>query len=98
MQWELKVKDQIDQKWKTIESGPPSNTNYEDNARYTGGYCLAPGRYAVIFYDLFEDGMCCTFGEGEYAGYVDGKKQFSSPTDAGKWKQQTYQFTMYAMS
>ena len=75
--WELKKK-QINRKWKTIQSGPPANTNYAGNTRYTGGYCLSPGRYAIIIYDLFSDGLCCAFGKGEYAGYEETILLFSN--------------------
>ena len=36
--------------------------------------------------------MCCSSGDGKYAGYVDGTKRFSSPNGESKWEQRVHNF------
>ncbi|KAL7529567.1 hypothetical protein ACHAXR_006401, partial [Thalassiosira sp. AJA248-18] len=90
--WKLEVLD--GKKWTQIESGPPDVSNYADNNRYIGVYCLSPGEYKFTILDLFEDGICCTFGEGQYAGFVGGNEKFSSPTGDSKWRKRRHRFSI----
>ena len=89
--------------WVEIESGPPDGTNYADNTRYIGQYCLKEkdepansGRYRFKIMDLFSDGICCGYGSGSYAGYVNGVKQFASPVGDSDWSMQSHRFTVTA--
>lgn len=79
---------------KELYSGPPEGTKYDKRQRYVGGYCLPPGTYRFIMNDLFKDGMCCSFGRGSYAGYLDRKKIFSSPEDDENWARRGHTFTV----
>ncbi|KAL7547206.1 hypothetical protein ACHAWF_010523 [Thalassiosira exigua] len=79
-------------KWTQIESGPPGAFNYAKNTRYLGVYCLRQGDYRFTIRDMYKDGMCCSFGEGHYAGYLDGSKQFSSPSGESKWALRRHRF------
>ena len=55
--WDISQGDNI------VASSPP----YADNlAEDTETLCLSPGNYVVTFYDAYEDGMCCQWGEGSY--------------------------------
>lgn len=79
--------------WSTLAKGPPSGTIYQDNKRYTGGYCLQSGTYKFIINDKFKDGMHAgTRGDGGFVGYVNGIKRFTSPVTDSNWAQKSYQF------
>jgi hypothetical protein len=55
--WDISQGDNI------VASSPP----YADNlAEDTETLCLSPGNYVVTFYDVYQDGMCCQWGEGSY--------------------------------
>ena len=75
-----------------LYAGPPSDTNYEGERRYLGGYCLSPGTYKFVMKDLWSDGMCCDSGEGKYAGYLQGREIFSSPTGDEDWERRGHEF------
>ncbi|KAL9184535.1 hypothetical protein ACHAXT_012505 [Thalassiosira profunda] len=94
--WQLKKRR--NNKWVTIESGPPQGRNYGSNQRYTGKLCLPAGKYRFIIKDKFQDGMCCSFGQGRYAGYVDRKRIFSSPSGAQNWARRIHDFSVSAPS
>ena len=79
---------------KEIAAGPPDNRNYGKRQRYIGAYCLPPGQYRYIILDKFKDGMCCDFGEGSYAGYLDNEKIFTSPTGDENWERRGHAFTV----
>ncbi|KAL7530881.1 hypothetical protein ACHAXR_003725, partial [Thalassiosira sp. AJA248-18] len=79
---------------KEIYIGPPPKRRYGKRQRYIGMYCLPPGRYKYVIQDLFKDGMCCTFGEGKYAGYIGNEKIFSSPTGDENWEKRGHPFTI----
>jgi hypothetical protein len=79
--------------WSTLAKGPPSGTIYQDNKRYTGGYCLQTGTYKFIITDKFKDGMHAgSRGDGGFVGYVNGVKRFASPVTDSNWAQKSYQF------
>mmetsp|Transcript_44278 Transcript_44278/g.79432 ORF Transcript_44278/g.79432 Transcript_44278/m.79432 type:complete len:418 (-) Transcript_44278:222-1475(-) len=90
--WTLKKRQ--DNKWAQIQSGPPDGKNYSGNNRFIGGFCLSAGNYKFTILDLFKDGMCCSSGDGKYAGYVDGTKRFSSPNGESKWEQRVHNFSI----
>ena len=79
--WTLKTTD-----GDLVQKGPPDNTNYADNTRYLGGFCVAPGSYVFTVYDKFKDGMCCGTGAGSYAVELDGLPMFASPAGDEDWE------------
>lgn len=79
---------------KELQAGPPAGMNYDKRQRYVGRYCLPPGNYRWIIRDKFKDGMCCNFGPGKYAGYLNKKKIFSSPDDDEDWERRGHTFTV----
>lgn len=93
--WTLMKK--VGKSWARIAKGPPAGTRYQDNKRYTGGYCLAAGTYKFEMTDKFKDGMHAGVkGDGGFVGYVNGVKRFSSPTTETNWSTKTYQFRVAA--
>ena len=42
--------------------------------------------------------MCCSFGQGRYAGYVDRKRIFANPSGAENWARRIHDFTVSAPS
>eukprot|EP00571_Detonula_confervacea_P016091 CAMPEP_0172310254 /NCGR_PEP_ID=MMETSP1058-20130122/11375_1 /TAXON_ID=83371 /ORGANISM="Detonula confervacea, Strain CCMP 353" /LENGTH=369 /DNA_ID=CAMNT_0013023031 /DNA_START=8 /DNA_END=1117 /DNA_ORIENTATION=- len=88
--WQLKTRQ--GNKWIQTESGPPGNNNYADSKEYTGGYCLPSGDYRFIVLDLFSDGICCSSGNGQYSGYVDGSTIFSLTNDDSDWEKKVHGF------
>ena len=93
--WKLEAKND-DNNWNAIESNPPAGSNYADNSRYIGVYCLSPGQYKFTIVDKFKDGICCTFGEGSYAGFVGSAQVFNSPDGHSKWRKRRHRFTISA--
>lgn len=87
--WKLEVRE--DSKWTKIQSGPPDGFNYADKSHYIGVYCLPPGKYKITVFDLYKDGICCTYGEGQYFGAVHGSTQFSS-SGSSDWAAQKHRF------
>lgn len=78
-----------------IMRGPPSGTNYASNTRYLEGICLPVGEsYKFVIIDSFKDGICCDWGSGSYAGYVNGVKKMSSPRNAIAWGKRVHRFTI----
>eukprot|EP00584_Thalassiosira_punctigera_P019946 CAMPEP_0172571812 /NCGR_PEP_ID=MMETSP1067-20121228/132666_1 /TAXON_ID=265564 ORGANISM="Thalassiosira punctigera, Strain Tpunct2005C2" /NCGR_SAMPLE_ID=MMETSP1067 /ASSEMBLY_ACC=CAM_ASM_000444 /LENGTH=387 /DNA_ID=CAMNT_0013364225 /DNA_START=182 /DNA_END=1345 /DNA_ORIENTATION=- len=79
---------------KELYSGPPGDKKYDKEERYVGVYCLSPGTYKFVIYDIFKDGMCCSFGQGKYSGYVGNTKVFSSPDGDADWEKRGHQFNI----
>jgi hypothetical protein len=91
--WSLLKSSNGGNTWSTLAKGPPSGTIYQDNKRYTGGYCLQRGTYKFIITDKFKDGMHSgTRGNGGFVGYVNGVKRFASPVTDSNWARKSYQF------
>lgn len=56
-----------------VASEPSSNSNFADNSDYDFSYCVTAGQqYTLKMTDLYNDGMCCEFGNGFYKFGVDG--------------------------
>lgn len=87
--WTLKTADGA-----LVKKGPADNSQYGDNTRYLGGFCLAPNTYKFTIFDQFSDGMCCGSGEGSYEITIDGAKKFSSPVGDEDWKMRVHTFTV----
>mmetsp|Transcript_39014 Transcript_39014/g.68570 ORF Transcript_39014/g.68570 Transcript_39014/m.68570 type:complete len:323 (+) Transcript_39014:329-1297(+) len=83
---------------KELYSGPPADKKYDKTERYLGVYCLSPGTYKFVIDDLFKDGMCCSFGQGKYAGYVGNTEIFSSPNDDENWDRRSHLFKIASSS
>jgi hypothetical protein len=43
-----------------------SITGYPGEETYTTTFCLSNGDYTFVVYDLYSDGMCCSYGDGSY--------------------------------
>lgn len=43
-----------------------SITGYPGEESFSTTFCLASGDYQFVVYDLYSDGMCCSYGEGSY--------------------------------
>ena len=53
------------------DSDPTYIQNY--SGHYTTKICLPIARYRFVIYDINGDGLCCTYGLGEYTLHFDGK-------------------------
>jgi len=49
-----------------------SGNGFENNQLYQVEKCLIEGCYRFIIFDLFGDGICCTYGSGYYLVDLDG--------------------------
>jgi len=95
-EWVLKKKK--NGSWQNVEQGPPKGRNYGGRNTYIGGFCLSPGNYKFVITDLFKDGMCCSFGQGKYTGYLSNNNIFSSPNGNQDWEKRTHSFTVSSSS
>eukprot|EP01082_Thalassiosira_pseudonana_P007930 g6595.t1 g6595 contig23:833300-835174(+) len=77
-----------------VQKGPPGNSNYADNTRYVGGFCLPSGSYEFTVNDQFRDGMCCGSGMGSYTVEIDDVVMFQSPTGDEDWSSRVHSFTI----
>jgi len=72
-----------------VASGPPSGTNYADQATYNGKWCLPPGSYNIIVNDRGGDGMCTgnenTFGCGFFKVYLNNQVAGQIVGDKSNW-------------
>lgn len=65
--WE--IYDQV--AFTLIASG--GGANYAGNSSYTHNVCVDSTRcYLFVIYDAFNDGMCCTYGQGSYTVRYNG--------------------------
>jgi len=92
--WTLYKNDDNGGAPEEMYSGPPGENNYSDKQRYVGTYCLPPGTWRFVMKDLFKDGMCCDFGQGTYAGYLEGDEIFASPDGDEDWERRGHTFTV----
>ncbi|MCG8699286.1 MAG: endonuclease [Bacteroidales bacterium] len=56
--WELKNSN-----GSTLYSGK----NLDNNASYNVTFCLSDGNYNFVIYDAYNDGICCSYGNGSYS-------------------------------
>ena len=63
-----------------LRNGPYSYLDDSDptyiqdfSGQYTSKICLPIARYRFVMYDINGDGLCCTYGLGEYTLHFDGK-------------------------
>lgn len=87
--WTLKATDGT-----LVQKGPPTESNYADNTRYVGGFCVEAGDYVFTMYDKFKDGMCCGTGAGSYEVTVGGERIFGSPSGDEDWETREHYFTV----
>lgn len=59
--------------------GPPQGRKYEKQTRYIGTLCIPHGKYYMRWYDLMGDGICCSYGNGDWTMKLDGRVIFSGP-------------------
>ena len=43
-----------------------SISGYGGETSFLTNFCLASGDYTFVMYDAYNDGMCCTYGDGSY--------------------------------
>jgi len=41
-------------------------SGYDGETSFLANFCLASGDYTLVMYDVYSDGMCCTYGDGSY--------------------------------
>ncbi|WP_290614021.1 endonuclease [Arsukibacterium sp. UBA3155] len=54
-----------------------SDSNLNSNTQYTQSWCLAAGDYTFTINDSYGDGICCSYGSGNYSLSVAGQNVFS---------------------
>ncbi|KAL7551468.1 hypothetical protein ACHAWF_016769 [Thalassiosira exigua] len=57
---------------EVIADGPA----YSNNEVRSDEYCVEDGELTFTIFDSYGDGICCSWGEGSYAIYYDGKEVF----------------------
>lgn len=59
----------------TNSSGQPqfSGSGYASNTQYAEDICLDDGDYTLSVYDAYGDGICCSYGSGEFALTINGQ-------------------------
>lgn len=66
-----------------------SGGGYDDETSFSRGFCLVPGEYTFIVYDVFSDGICCTYGNGSYTVSI-GNTVLASGGDFGASESTTF--------
>jgi len=73
--------------------GPPQGRKYEKQTRYIGTLCIPHGKYFMRWYDIMGDGICCTYGQGDWTMNLDGRVIFSGPKYSSNFgTQKDFQF------
>lgn len=44
-----------------------SITGYPGETSFTSSWCLSSGNYTFVIYDVYSDGICCSYGNGSYS-------------------------------
>jgi len=60
-----------------------SGNGYESNTEYGGEECINDGCYTFVMSDTYGDGLCCSYGEGNYSFAVNGVNEIESGGDFG---------------
>jgi len=60
-----------------------SGDGYGSNLDYGGEECINDGCYTFVMSDGYGDGICCSFGEGNYSFAVNGVSEIESGGDFG---------------
>jgi hypothetical protein len=63
----------LDTSWEVLDSttgdilatSPPYDETLAESTQVTR-ICLPPGSYSFVIYDVYEDGICCSWGAGSY--------------------------------
>lgn len=82
--------------WQLSDSAnqqPYSGGGYSNNSTYTEQWCLADGDYQFSISDSYGDGICCSYGNGNYSLTLNGNQVFSGGNFA---YQQTHNFSLGA--
>jgi len=63
----------VDTSWDISQGGVIVETSpsYDGATQVTEELCLLPGDYVFTIYDVYQDGMCCKWGEGNYTITTD---------------------------
>jgi endonuclease I len=54
-----------------------SDSNLNSNSQYARSWCLTEGDYTFTINDSYGDGICCSYGSGNYSLSVAGQNVFS---------------------
>jgi len=68
----------------TLATSPPYNESMADSTQVTST-CLLPGSYTFVIYHVFEDGLCCGWGEGSYTLLVLGGDDNDVIVSGSEW-------------
>ena len=82
--------------WQLINSAGQqlySGGGYSSNSAYSEQWCLADGDYQFTISDSYGDGICCSYGNGNYSLSLNGNQIFSGGSFT---YQQTHSFTLGA--
>merc|ERR1711957_870649 len=60
-----------------------SGEGYEHGNNYGGENCINDGCYTFVMSDSYGDGICCSYGEGNYSFAVNGVNEIESGGDFG---------------
>lgn len=75
-----------------IAFGPSDDMNYEKRESYVDAGCLPEGDYVFTIKDRSGDGMCCSYGEGNFEFKVDDSTLVES--DKNSFKKLEFPFTV----
>ncbi|WP_462170487.1 endonuclease [Pseudoalteromonas xiamenensis] len=68
-----------------------SGNGYNNNATVTENFCLNDGDYTFTIFDAYGDGICCSYGNGNYA-LKEGSTELASGSSFTS--QQSHNFTL----
>lgn len=75
-----------------LVAGPPPNHRYPDATLLKGSMCLDPGTYVLEIFDAAKDGVCCGFGDGSYAAFINGVQFLASDPDGEEFSLEREEF------
>lgn len=85
-----------------VAKGPPSNTRYNDNANYSGKWCLPSGTYKVVVSDKSGDGMCPgnpdIYGCGFFKVYLNGEPAGQIVSVKSAWSSRAFTINVAPVS
>jgi len=75
----------VDISWDISQDGVIVETSpsYDGATQVTEELCLLPGDYVFTIYDVYQDGMCCKWGEGNYTITTDNQVVIKEGADFG---------------
>ena len=75
----LKLEKMEGTSWNQIFHGPKDGSAFQAYSEYSYFDCLPRGfKYKLTIIDSYQDGICCSEGEGTYSYLINGALQFDS--------------------